>query len=121
MKDQLLYLIHIRECIERIESFTREGRETFMNSRLIQDAVIRNFEIIGEAIKRLSGEIRQSHPEIPWRRIAGFRDFLIHDYISVEPNEVWNIIEQDLPILKTQNEQIIEEVRAMEKGKGASR
>ena len=62
MKDDKLYLIHISECIERIESYTREGREVFEQSRMTQDAVIRNFEVIGEAVKHISAQFREAHP-----------------------------------------------------------
>lgn len=67
---------------------------------MIQDAVIRNFEIMGEATKRLSGTMKEDHAEIPWRQMAGFRDVLIHDYLSVDMDEVWSVIEQDLPTIK---------------------
>ena len=97
MKDEKLYLIHILEAIEKIESYTREGREVFMNTPVLQDAVIRNWEIIGEAAKRVSDDVKRAHPEIPWRRVAGFRDVLIHDYPSVDLEEVWEIVERDLP------------------------
>lgn len=72
MKDDKLYLINILECMERIELYTKSGVDDFRNSTMVQDAVIRNFEIIGEATKRLSAELRQSHTEIPWTQIAGF-------------------------------------------------
>jgi uncharacterized protein with HEPN domain len=69
-------------------------------SLLIQDGVIRSFEVIGEAVKQISSELRQSHPEVPWRQMAGFRDVLIHDYMGLDLNEVWNVVERDLPDLK---------------------
>ncbi|MFQ5882292.1 MAG: DUF86 domain-containing protein [Candidatus Methylomirabilales bacterium] len=84
MKDEKLYLIHIAECIQRIESYTRDGRDAFMRSSMAQDAVTRNFEIMGEAAKRISEGLRHAHPEVPWHRIAGFRDVLIHDYMRVD-------------------------------------
>jgi uncharacterized protein with HEPN domain len=65
-----------------------------------QDAVIRNFETIGEATKQLSRRLRQAHPELPWRRIAGLRDVLIHDYLGVDLAEVWSVVERDLPELE---------------------
>lgn len=100
MKDDRLYLIHIRECIRRIESYTSGGRESFMASTIQQDAVIRNLEIIGEAVKKISGHTLASHPEIPWRRVAGLRDLLIHRYMGVDLEEVWSIVIQDIPPLK---------------------
>ncbi len=101
MKDDGLYLIHIWECIQRIESYAFEGKAAFLASNMMQDAIIRNFEIIGEATKHLSPELKQSHPEIQWREMAGFRDVLIHNYIGVDLDEVWNIIEKELPQIKS--------------------
>ena len=72
-----------------------------------QDAVVRNFEIMGEAVKKLSNQFKQSHPEIPWKRVAGFRDILIHDYMGVDSNEVWKIVESNLPTLKSQIAQLL--------------
>ena len=95
MKDERLPLVHIYECLRTIESYTKSGREKFLEDRLIQDAVYRNFTIIGEASKRLSEQIRSKAPHIQWRRIAGFRDVLIHQYEGVDPIEVWLIIEND--------------------------
>jgi uncharacterized protein with HEPN domain len=99
-KDPRVYLAHIMECIQKIERFTRGGREHFLEDELTQDAVLRNFEVIGEAAKRLDEEYRASHPEIPWRAIAGLRDVLIHQYEGVEIIKVWAIVEKDLPGLK---------------------
>ena len=100
MSDDRLYLIHIAESIEKIEDYTRGGRDVFMDSPMAQDAVVRNFEVIGEAVKQIPGFLKEKRPDIPWRRIAGLRDVLIHQYMSVDLEAVWAIVEEDLPILK---------------------
>jgi uncharacterized protein with HEPN domain len=106
MKNNQLYLDNIRECILLIESYTISGKDAFYQTRMIQDAVIRNLEIIGEATKNLSPDFRLAHPEIPWRQMAGLRDVLIHDYLHVDLEEVWLVIENDLTELKRKIENI---------------
>ena len=81
-----------------------------MQNRMIQDAVIRNFEVIGEATKRLSTEFREKYSEVPWRRIAGLRDVLIHDYLRIDLEEVWGIIQDYLPELKVKIQIIIQDI-----------
>ena len=100
MKENRLYLTHIAECIERIEEYTAGGREQFMASHLIQDGVLRNFEIIGEAANQLSETMLQRTPDIPWHQITAFRNVLIHGYMAVKLDRVWNVIEDDLQTLK---------------------
>lgn len=114
MSDDLVYLRDIAERLRRIRTFTSDGKERFMDSLLIQDAVIRNFEVIGEATKKLSGEVRSRYPQIPWRRIAGFRDVLIHDYMSVVLSQVWKTIEDDLPVMAQQIDHIIAQLETAE-------
>lgn len=75
-----------------------------------QDAIIRNLEILGEASKRLSKPLKSQYSHIPWRNIAGLRDVLIHDYMGVDLPSVWNVVEQNLPILKKQLDAIIEDI-----------
>jgi uncharacterized protein with HEPN domain len=99
MGDQL-YLKHIRDAIEKIESYASVGKDAFMTHSHWQDAVIRQLEIIGEATKHLSEELRSQHNAVPWRRIAGLRDVLIHDYMGVDLPAVWEITQNDLPELK---------------------
>lgn len=99
-KDRRVYLAHILECIQKIERFTAEGKTRFLQDDMVHDAVIRNFEIIGEAAKRLDEVYRAAHPDIPWRALAGLRDVLIHQYEGVDLERVWAILENDLPRLK---------------------
>ncbi len=83
MRDESLYLTDMLECIRKIESYTADGRDAFLNTPMMQDAVIRNLEIIGEATKQLSSELRQTSPDVRWQQIAGLRDVLIHGYMKV--------------------------------------
>ena len=107
MKADLVYLRHILDAILKIESYVSVGKQVFMQNSHWQDAVIRQLEIIGEATKRLSANLRANHPDIPWRRIAGMRDVLIHDYLGVDLNAVWEATQKDMPGLKTRLETIL--------------
>ena len=97
MKDDLVYLRHIVGAIKDIEVYTAGGREVFFATKMVQDAVIRNLEIIGEAVKNLSPSFRTEHPDVPWKQIAGLRDILIHHYFGVDINGVWLVVEIRLP------------------------
>jgi uncharacterized protein with HEPN domain len=99
-KDPRVYLAHILECLRKIARFTADGRIRFFQDAMVQDAVLRNFEIIGEAAKRLDDSFRGANPQIPWRALAGLRDVLIHQYEGVDLGRVWTIIAQDLPRLR---------------------
>lgn len=110
MKDDKFYIINILESIEKIQSYTKDGKDFFMANTLIQDAVIRNFEIIGEATKKISLDLRSKYTNIPWKNIAGLRDILIHDYLNVDINQVWNIIEFNLNELNLNLKRLINEI-----------
>ena len=101
MNKDRLYLESIRDCLERIAEYTSGGEQEFLASRLIQDGVVRNLEVIGEATKNLSTGLREANPAIPWRQIAGMRDVLIHDYLKVNLSRVWLTVSTDLPELRT--------------------
>lgn len=107
MKDDRPYLEHILEAIRKIDFYTADGREAFMQNTMAQDAVLRNFEIIGEAAKRLSSETKDRCPDIPWRDVAGLRDILIHNYMGVNLNRIWGVVERDLPPLRQSVEDLL--------------
>ena len=105
-----LFLTHILDAITDIESFTLAGRADFMADRKTQSAVIRQLEIVGEAVKNLSKALTDSEARVPWRQIAGTRDRLIHAYFRVDPEAVWLMVEQDLPLLRAQVQGIMEKL-----------
>ena len=90
-------LSHIEECIARIQEYTDGDHATFIGSRLVQDAVIRNLQTLAESTQRLSDVLKAGEPDIPWRDIAGFRNVLTHGYLGLDTRLVWSVIEQDLP------------------------
>lgn len=110
MKNNSLYLNNIKEYIENIESYTNGREKAFFENTMIQDAVIRNLEIIGEATKRLSSDLRTQYNQVPWRQIAGLRDVLIHDYLRIDLEEVWAVVQEELPELKIQINHILLEI-----------
>jgi uncharacterized protein with HEPN domain len=107
-RDDSVYLKHIRDAILKIEDYTkRVSASSFKKNTLIQDAVIRQIEIIGEATKRISEKTRIEYQDIPWDDIAGMRDKLIHDYFGVDIEKVWLTVLKDIPILKKQISRIL--------------
>ena len=107
----------ILEAVRRARSYTADhSYEQFLEDTKTQDAVIRTLEILGEATKRLSPSLRESHPEIPWKSMAGVRDKLIHDYFGVNFDIVWQIVQDQLPALA---EQIAAALEVRESGRDA--
>lgn len=115
IKDPLIYLEQIKESIEIIENYTVGMKKSAFvrpsalpaGRQAIQDAVILRLEIIGEAARVVPEDFRKKYKEIPWRKIADFRNKLIHDYFGIDFDLVWNILQKDLPKLKIQIEEIL--------------
>jgi len=101
MKDDSIYIEHILNSINRIIDYiSGKDRQAFEADLVTQDAVVRQLEVIGEATKRVSKELRSKHPDIPWADMAGMRDVLIHDYIDVDLGVVWKTASENIPDLK---------------------
>jgi uncharacterized protein with HEPN domain len=103
------FLREIQEAVRRIQVYTDAmAYDRFLADIKTQDAVVRNLEIIGEATKNLSAQLREKYPDVPWRGMAGIRDRLIHHYFGVNLDIVWNIVTVELPLLKSQIEKILQ-------------
>jgi uncharacterized protein with HEPN domain len=110
-----LYIQDIFESIEAREGYVQSiTEEQFYENRQVQDAALRRLEIIGEAVKNVDEDFRSRYPEIPWKKIAGLRDVLIHEYFGVSLKRVWRVIKIDLVDLKSKISRIWEEIKNVE-------
>jgi len=102
------FLADTKEAVLRINAYRQDSSyEQFVDDKKTQDAVVRNLEIIGEAAKNISEELKKKYPQIRWKELAGVRDKLIHHYFGVNFDIVWNIVKQELPELLSQLEEIL--------------
>jgi uncharacterized protein with HEPN domain len=111
VKDDRLYLIHITECIERIERYIAPGRDAFLSDTMIEDAILRNLHTLSESTQRLSDMLKDQHPEVDWASIAAFRNVVVHDYLGIDLPRIWDIVERDLPTLKRTIDVMLETYR----------
>jgi uncharacterized protein with HEPN domain len=111
VKDDRIYLDHIDECLQWIARYTADGKEAFFSDRKTQSAVLRELQTLAESAQRLSSALKEAHPEVPWRGIAGFRNVLVHDYLGIKLDRVWEIVERDLPALRVAVKAMQREVR----------
>ncbi len=100
MKDDRVYLRHMLECIRRIEEDIAGGKDAFFASHTSQDAVLRNLQTLAESTQRVSEELKMHHPQVEWRRIAAFRNILVHDYLGLDMERIGEIVRRDVPSLK---------------------
>jgi len=98
-KDDSIYIEHMLECILRINQYV-ENKEQFYQSHLVQDAVVRNLQVMAESSQRLSADTKKKYPEIPWKNISGFRNILVHGYLGVDLEIIWSVVVQELPDLE---------------------
>ena len=87
------------ECAGRIDEYVDGDETRFRASRLVQDAVVRNLQTLAESSQRLTDKIKASEPDVPWRAISGFRNILVHDYLAIDVDAVWLVVDQELPRL----------------------
>lgn len=107
MRDVKERLLDIQEAIANIMKYTNQGRDSFDQNELIQTWVIRHLEIIGEAARTLPPDFKEHHPEMPWRKINGMRNILVHHYFVTDLDVVWSVVEDDLPELRVQVDAIL--------------
>jgi uncharacterized protein with HEPN domain len=108
MKDVRERLRDILDAIDNIERYASRGRDVFEKDELIQSWFLRNLQIIGEAVRSMPKETQSLAPEIPWKKIIGMRNILVHDYFEIDTEVVWSVVENDIPKLRSQIETLIE-------------
>lgn len=110
MRDSQQRLLDILESIERIYKYAASGREAFEQEELIQVWILHHLQILGEAASRLEPSFRDRFPELPWSKIIGMRNVLVHQYFGIDTDIVWSIVERDLPRLQTQVQRVLSEL-----------
>ncbi len=111
MKNDLAFIDHILDSVNAIEEFSKKlHRDSLISNRMARSAIVREIEIIGEATKNISKDLKKNHPEIEWGKLAGTRDKMIHHYFGVDVDIVWYIIKKDIPVLKKKIKEIKEDM-----------
>lgn len=110
-KDNTVYLKHILDAIDKIDKYLKgQDLTSFLQDTLVQDGIVRQIEIIGEATRHISPPLLDQYPEIPWQDIIGMRHKLIHDYMGIDLKAVWDTAIDDIPVFKSQTEKVLKEL-----------
>jgi len=111
-REYSFFLNDVVECSKKIRKYTKnKSYQQFINDEILIDAVIRNLEVIGEAVKHIPVEIKRSYPDVQWKKISGLRDVLIHDYFGVNYELLWDIIKHKVPEFEKQIKSILKEIK----------
>ncbi|KLK87979.1 nucleotidyltransferase [Methanoculleus sediminis] len=102
MRDGIDRLLDILEAIEGIERYTVRGRDAFLQDELVQVWMVHHLQIIGEAASRLPSNLRNTSPGVPWKQVIGLRNILVHAYFRVDPEEVWAVVDHDIPAIRAE-------------------
>lgn len=107
MRDDRLRFSDMAEAISHIEKYAEQGKHAFETSELIQVWIVHHLQILGEAARGISEESQKNNPQIPWSKIIGFRNILVHHYFAIDPSEIWQVVVVDIPPLKREIERIL--------------
>ena len=109
MRNDRERLLDIQEAIEEIKKYAVRGKESFRNDELVQTWILHHLQILGEAAARISDEFQEQHSGVPWYKITGMRNILVHDYFRIDIDAVWSVVENDIPVLEQQVKQLLQE------------
>jgi uncharacterized protein with HEPN domain len=112
MSADRLYVTHILECNARIEKYTADGQQRFAADSMIQDAVLRNLQVLAESTQKLSPTLKAKYTATDWQGINGFRNILVHAYLGIKLNRIWNVVEKDIPALKLEAQRMLADMDA---------
>ena len=109
-----VHLAYIQQCMERIREYTEGGQATFYDSSMVQDAVVRNLQNLAGSTRKLSDSLKEIEPDMPWSKIADFRDVLTREYLQIDLKAVWSVVEEDLPVLESAIERMARTIASNE-------